>query len=161
MAPAPATERVGHTPALTPRGAFTLIELLVVLFIMALLLSILAPALVSARNETRSFVCMDHMRASAFEFRLFAEPFTCADRGQSDGFYGPRFSAMDFQESLYETCEFWSLPGAVTWKREEYRRGQKPIICPSAPQGLARVHGEAVSSLTQGGSSPRTGSATR
>jgi prepilin-type N-terminal cleavage/methylation domain-containing protein/prepilin-type processing-associated H-X9-DG protein len=137
------------------RGGFTLIELLVVVFIIALLMGILSPALISARGEAKSFVCMDHARAAVFEFRLFADPYTCRDRGDSARLYGQRFSAMDFQESLYETCEFWSPAGAVPRAREFYRRGQKPIICPSGPTGLARVHGEAASSLTHGGVAPK------
>ena len=148
----------GRVPSDRPsagRIAFTLIELLVVVCIIALLLGILTPALVSARGEAKSFVCMDHMRAAAFEFRLFADPYTCRDRGDSARLYGLRFSAMDFQESLYETCEFWSNGGELPRDRGFYRRGQKPIICPAGPDGLARFHGQAVSSLTQGGVAPK------
>jgi prepilin-type N-terminal cleavage/methylation domain-containing protein len=147
--------RLSHDRFRAGGGGFTLIELLVVVFIMAALLSILVPALVSARSETKSFVCMDHMRAAAFEFRLFADPGTCQDRGDSARLYGQRFSAMDFQESLYETCEFWSPAGTLPRDREFYRRGQKPIICPAGPSGLARYHGQAASSLTQGGVAPK------
>lgn len=147
--------RVLDDRPLAGRGAFTLIELLVVLFVIAILLGILAPALVSVRGEAKSFVCMDHMRAAAFEFRLFADPSTCRGRGDSARLYGQRFSAMDFQESLYETCEFWSPSGPLPRDREFYRRGQRPIICPAGPNGLARYHGQAASSLTQGGVAPK------
>jgi len=136
-------------------GAFTLIELLVVISIMAILMSILVPALVSVSNEARSFVCMDHMREVAVEFRFFADHNTCRDRGDSARLFGRRFSAMDFQESLYETCEFWSQDGALPRDREFYRSGKKPVMCPAGPDELARFHGHAVSSLTQGGVGPK------
>lgn len=136
------------------RAAFTLIELLVTLFVIAILMAILIPALVSARDQTRAFVCLDHMRAAAFEFRLFADPYTCADRGQSARLYGSRFSAVDFQESLYEIDEFWDVPQGVA-RTEAYRRGQKPILCPSGPSGLVRVRAYLGGpSLTQNGVYP-------
>ena len=60
----------------TARGAFTLLELLVVISILGMLMGIMVPALVSARNGAKSFVCMDHMRATGFDFRLFADSST-------------------------------------------------------------------------------------
>lgn len=145
---------IPHNRPSAGRNAFTLIELLAVISIIALLMGILVPALVWTRNETKSFVCMDHMRAAAFSFRLFADPYTCSDRGDSARLFALRFSAMDFQESLYETCEFWSS-GSLPRNREVYRRGRRPIICPAGPVGLARYHGHAASSLTQGGVAPK------
>ena len=121
-------------------GAFTLIELLVVIAIMALLLSILVPALVSVRDTAKSFVCMDHMRAAAFDFNLFADPGAAVDRGDSERNWGNRFDARDFQESIYEVCEFW-MDEATVYRREYYDRGQKPIMCPAGPGGLGRVNG--------------------
>jgi prepilin-type N-terminal cleavage/methylation domain-containing protein/prepilin-type processing-associated H-X9-DG protein len=132
------------------RRAYTLVELLVVVGIIAVLLAILIPAFVSARNESKAFVCMDHLRSVAFEFRLFADRYGYANRGESEVLYKNRFSAMDFQESLYVTCEFWSAPPSVS---EFYRRGQKPILCPSGPMGLGRHTG--APSIADGGVAPR------
>ena len=133
--------------------AFTLIELLVSLSIIALLLAILMPALASARNEARAFVCMDHLRAATFDFRLFADAKTASYRGDSETQFGSGFDAMDFQESLYETSEFWNAGDALKFKRQAYRRGQRPIICPAGPTGLYRVHG--VPDLLAGAVAPK------
>lgn len=45
-----------------PRGAFTLLELLIVVAVIAVLISILVPALGAARSEARIAVCMSNVR---------------------------------------------------------------------------------------------------
>ncbi len=58
--------------SLTGRG-FTLIELLVVIAIIALLVSILLPALGSAREASRNTVCKLNMRQLSLAMNLYAE----------------------------------------------------------------------------------------
>lgn len=149
------TIRPDLTHARMGQRAFTLIELLVVIAIMALLLSILVPALVSVRDTAKSFVCMDHMRAAAFDFNLFADSYAAVDRGDSERMWGNRFDARDFQESLYEVCEFW-LADATLYRREYYERDQKPIMCPAGPGGLGRVNGLAAPRNLEHCVGPRT-----
>jgi prepilin-type N-terminal cleavage/methylation domain-containing protein len=62
------------------RKGFTLIELLVVIAIIALLMSILIPALRNVRNQAKSSVCMSNLHEWALIFNMYT--------GDNDGFFG-------------------------------------------------------------------------
>ena len=55
------------------RHAFTLVELLVVIGIIALLISILLPALNGAREAAKNTMCLSNLRQFAIGIRLYAE----------------------------------------------------------------------------------------
>ncbi len=55
------------------RAAFTLIELLVVIAIVAVLASLLLPALARAKDSTRSAQCLSQLRQIGLALRLYAE----------------------------------------------------------------------------------------
>ena len=55
------------------KKGFTLIELLVVISIIALLVSILMPALNKAREQARRTVCASNLRSNALALRIYAE----------------------------------------------------------------------------------------
>jgi prepilin-type N-terminal cleavage/methylation domain-containing protein len=120
-------------------GGFTLIELLVCVGIIALLLSIILPSLRSVRDQAKSLICMDHLRTTTFRFRLFADPYTAANRGNSSDMQS-RFYAVDFLDSLYQTEEFWSNAGEA---RIDFEPGEEPVLCPAGPRKLSRYKGQA------------------
>lgn len=62
-------------PQVRNRNAFTLIELLVVVAIIALLISILVPAMGRAKEQARMVVCLSNMKQLALAFLLYTEDF--------------------------------------------------------------------------------------
>jgi len=60
------------------RRAFTLIELLVVIAILALIVSILIPSLVAARNQAKGAVCLTRLRTLGQGLHLYANDYADA-----------------------------------------------------------------------------------
>lgn len=55
------------------RGGFTLIELLVVISIIALLLSVLMPALSKVKMQAKAVICLSNQRQWALTFSMYTQ----------------------------------------------------------------------------------------
>jgi prepilin-type N-terminal cleavage/methylation domain-containing protein/prepilin-type processing-associated H-X9-DG protein len=97
-------------PSRQPTGVagrgFSLIELLVVIAVIAMVLSLLMPALSRSIGMARQFRCQVSLRSVGFDFGVFADDTLHGDRGEDERL-APRFKLETFQESEYGIDEFW------------------------------------------------------
>jgi prepilin-type processing-associated H-X9-DG protein len=112
--------------------------MLVVIATIALLFSLLLPALSSARDQMKMLKCSSNLRSVAFEFQLFAEDQN--PEGQGDSGRGSRrgFFINDFQDLLYRIDEFWEVPGSTTGVLEAKN---EIMLCPAGPARLIKRRG--------------------
>lgn len=122
----------------TLRVGFTLLETLVVISIIALLISILLPALNSVRGNVKTLQCASNMRTLTQEFELFVDGRNEAGRGDSQKLGPTRFYISDFQDQAYRIDEFWDLGaqavGNLTADREL-------MLCPAGAPRLTKAKG--------------------
>jgi prepilin-type processing-associated H-X9-DG protein/prepilin-type N-terminal cleavage/methylation domain-containing protein len=98
------------------RSAFTLVELLVVIGIIALLISILLPALNKARDKARAVQCMSNMR----QLYLFSAMFAQDNKGHL-----PRGGAFWSSPTAPGVDEYvvWGQPSANAYGRASFESG--------------------------------------
>ncbi|MEJ2704683.1 MAG: type II secretion system protein [Sedimentisphaerales bacterium] len=117
------------------RHAFTLIELLVVIAIIALLMGILMPALMKAKDHGKRIVCNNHLRTLALANVLYADEadgwyVPIMDRTQGDDRYWPANrlfrELVGYKPKNIDVEETWNAP-------REY-------LCPSDIISKKQIH---------------------
>ncbi len=101
------------------KSGFTLIELLVVVAIVAILASLLLPALSTAKAKSQSIRCRSNLHQIALGFKMAVD----AD----DGRFKPARIAVSSQKSYSETSQ-------GQWFGANLGKTNQGWICPSAPQ---------------------------
>lgn len=139
-----------------PRRAFTLIELLVVIAVIALLISILLPALGEAREAARQMVCQSNLRQLVLAQTTYSNDYKgmIAGSPSTSGahFFNPGGVVQNFNGITMQTWDTHgplaahiglqgpgdgTQPGDPRWDQiraerfEWYRTGAKVFICPS------------------------------
>jgi len=108
---------------------------LVSIGIIALLISILLPALGSTMGSARAFKCQMSLRATAFDFTVFADRTLHGDRGDDEQLRGDAFTLETFQESQYGVDEFWRY-GDDEVVQVPDAAGNDPMRCPEIKGAL-------------------------
>ena len=119
---------VHHSSLIVHRSnAFTLIELLVVIGIIALLISILLPALKLVREQATHVQCLSNLRQIALAFRAYENdhkrfppsPYEAGDLATfPNSVRGPNLDVRDLLKP-YMNVDYFVCPGVAPWKPSE------------------------------------------
>ena len=111
------------------KNGFTLIELLVVIAIIALLLSILMPALSKVKKQAQRVVCMTNLSQWGLILTLYTEDY--------DGhFFSGYYNYTDPNDFTYTNNDADLWPYAL----ESYYQTPKLSVCPSSRFKVPKIH---------------------
>lgn len=127
------------------RKAFTLIELLVVIAIIALLLSIIVPALKKAKDQARKVICASNLSQLGKALEMYEQ--SC------------NYKRLSIRSTTADTNLYWmgklaDYAGDSSFA-QQYQLGQKMdlLLCPSAPYEKFTADPDLVNASGQYGSS--------
>jgi len=126
----PQGRRQGKPPAVSRRG-FTLIELLVVIAIIAILVSLLIPALSMAKELARRSVCSGNLH----NWGLIAHEFAAEHDGTLPRGYASGSWSIHASVLREDPSPNWRLEGTAWQTLEEYGMTRDLAICPSDGDG--------------------------
>ena len=102
------------------KRGFTLIELLVVIAIIALLMSILMPALSRVKKQAQSVACMSRIKSWGMLFKLYTD--------DNNGFFNEGWGFADHRQNAGKNGEYGLWMNAL----RPYYRDEKMRFCPTA-----------------------------
>lgn len=121
------------------RGVFTLIELLVVIAIIAVLASMLLPALSKARESARKIACVSDKRQFGLAFNFYVSDFN--DQ------YPPASFTTGCGWTGSQIIDKYTWTWAWEFKRSNYIKDVKMFVCPSVIPHCAASHKQGIQEL--------------